>query len=210
VIKKSAATKDKADVTFTIYPRARTRTAAVLGEWNNWAAGRVMHPNAEGGFSRTVRLDTGRRYEFKYLLDGHRWENDPAADAHAGQNSVVDLTAPELANGPALPGSPAELAAASADDFTGSAADRIDFLGAANHVLATAEARGGGGVPPELIPPITKVVLDVLDFIDRDLEADDLYTMTKLKQDLAPLLQDRTPVVQQSRPLVMQLLRGGK
>jgi hypothetical protein len=46
----------------------------------------------------TVGLDAGRAYRFRYLLDGQRWENDWAADAHqpngfGGDYSVVDLTA---------------------------------------------------------------------------------------------------------------------
>jgi hypothetical protein len=91
-----------------------------------------------------------------------------------------------------LPG----LANAVASDYTGSAANRIQFLTAAVNVLSQAEAKHGGGVPPDLIPPITKVVLDVLDFIDRNLSAADLDTMTGLKQQLASLLQQSVPAIQ--------------
>jgi hypothetical protein len=71
----------------------------VCGEWNDWSADTdVMHRDAEGGFSLTVGLDAGRAYRFRYLLDGHRWDNDWAADAYVrndfgGDDSVVDLTA---------------------------------------------------------------------------------------------------------------------
>ena len=96
---KSRGTKGKAGVTFTVDPRAGARTAAVCGEWNDWSAGAdVMHRDAEGGFSLTVGLRTGRAYRFRYLLDGQRWDNDWAADAYVrngfgGDDSVVDLTA---------------------------------------------------------------------------------------------------------------------
>ena len=96
---KSRGTKGKAGVTFTVDPRAGARTAAVCGEWNDWSAGAgVMRRDAEGGFSLTVSLDTGRAYRFRYLLDGQRWDNDWAADAYVrngfgGDDSVVDLTA---------------------------------------------------------------------------------------------------------------------
>ncbi len=96
---KSRAAKGKASVTFTVDPRAGARTAAVCGEWNDWSADAdVMHRDAEGGFSLTVGLDTGRAYRFRYLLDGQRWDNDWAADAYlrndfGGDDSVLDLTA---------------------------------------------------------------------------------------------------------------------
>lgn len=46
----------------------------------------------------TVSLDAGRAYRFRYLLDGHWWDNDWSADAYqpngfGGDDSVVDLTA---------------------------------------------------------------------------------------------------------------------
>ena len=75
------------------------QTAAVCGEWNDWSADAdVMHRAADGGFSVTVSLDAGRAYRFRYLLDGHRWDNDWSADAYqpngfGADDSVVDLTA---------------------------------------------------------------------------------------------------------------------
>lgn len=96
---KSRRAKGKADVTFTVDPRVGARTAVVCGEWNDWSADAdVMHCGADGGFSVTVSLDAGRAYRFRYLLDGHWWDNDWSADAYqpngfGGDDSVVDLTA---------------------------------------------------------------------------------------------------------------------
>jgi len=96
---KSRAAKGKAGVTFTVDPQVGAQTAAVCGEWNDWSADAdVMHRDADGGFSVTVSLDAGRAYRFRYLLDGHRWDNDWSADAYqpngfGGDDSVVDLTA---------------------------------------------------------------------------------------------------------------------
>ena len=96
---KSRGAKGKARVTFTVDPQVGARTAAVSGEWNDWSADAdVMHRDADGGFSVTVSLNAGRAYRFRYLLDGHRWDNDWAADAYqpndfGGDDSVVDLTA---------------------------------------------------------------------------------------------------------------------
>jgi len=96
---KSRAAKGKASVTFRVDPRVGAQTAAVCGEWNGWSADAdVMQPDGEGGFSLRVDLKAGRAYRFRYLLDGHRWDNDWAADAYqpndfGGDDSVVDLTA---------------------------------------------------------------------------------------------------------------------
>jgi 1,4-alpha-glucan branching enzyme len=96
---KSRAAKGKADVTFAVDPQVGAQTAAVCGDWNDWSADAdVMHRDAGGGFSVTVSLDAGRAYRFRYLLDGHRWDNDWSADAYqpngfGGDDSVVDLTA---------------------------------------------------------------------------------------------------------------------
>ena len=117
---KSRAAKGKANVTFTVDPRAGAQAAAVCGEWNDWSAGAgVMHRDAEGGFSLTVDLDAGRAYRFRYLLDGQRWDNDWAADAYVrndfgGDDSVVDLTALAEAVPPAARKTPAKKEAAPA------------------------------------------------------------------------------------------------
>ncbi len=115
---KSRGAKGKARNTFTVEPQVGARTAAVCGEWNDWAADAgVMHRDADGGFSVTVGLEAGRAYRFRYLLDGHRWDNDWAADAYwpndfGGDDSVVDLTAPAEAVPPAAKKAPAKKAAA--------------------------------------------------------------------------------------------------
>ncbi len=115
---KSRAAKGKASVTFTVDPRVGAQTAAVCGEWNGWSPGAdVMHRDGEGGFSLTLGLDAGRAYRFRYLLDGHRWDNDWAADAYqpndfGGDDSVVDLTALAEAVPPAARKAPARKAPA--------------------------------------------------------------------------------------------------
>ena len=96
---KSRGGKGKARVTFTVDPGVGAQTAAVCGDWNDWLTDAdVMRRDAEGGFSLTVGLESGRAYRFRYFLDGQRWDNDWAADAYlpnsfGGDDSVVDLTA---------------------------------------------------------------------------------------------------------------------
>jgi len=50
----------------------------------------------DGSFTLTISLKPGRRYRFRYLLDGERWENDWAADAYVSNpfgsdDSVVEV-----------------------------------------------------------------------------------------------------------------------
>ena len=40
-----------------------------------------MKRRKDGSFALTLSLPVGQQYRFRYLLDGERWTNDPAADA---------------------------------------------------------------------------------------------------------------------------------
>ena len=67
------------------------------GDFNNWSeSSDEMNTLKDGSFSLTLDLETGRSYQFRYLLDGSVWINDDAADHYRdsgfnSQNSVVEL-----------------------------------------------------------------------------------------------------------------------
>lgn len=88
-------------VTFEIPPADGTRVAAVCGDFNDWSeTANPLTRLEDGRFRTTLELPAGRRWRFRYLLDGCRWENDWAADDYepnvfGGQDSVVDLTQPD-------------------------------------------------------------------------------------------------------------------
>ena len=48
-----------------------------------------------GSFSVAVDLEVGREYQFRYLVDGSTWKNDPEADRQTqtpfgdSENSVI-------------------------------------------------------------------------------------------------------------------------
>jgi hypothetical protein len=111
--------------------------------------------------------------------------------------------------GPTYPSTLQQLADASASDYNVSSATRIKFLQTALGLLTDAMTKDGS-IPAELIPPITKVILDVLDFIDRGLSAGDLLTLTAVKQQIAPLLEEVTPVVQPGLFAARRAIPGGK
>ncbi len=66
----------------------------VLGDFNGWEP--ISMRKVKGSFTRTVDLETGKDYQFRYRLNGEIWENDEAADAYisngiSGDNSVLSI-----------------------------------------------------------------------------------------------------------------------
>ena len=96
--KQFLKTKPICKVTFQIPEVAgnSAKTAAVVGEFNHWSS--LAHPMRRlknGSFSTTIDLEKGRAYQFRYLLDKKKWENEPEADQFVvspygdSENSVV-------------------------------------------------------------------------------------------------------------------------
>jgi 1,4-alpha-glucan branching enzyme len=70
-------------VTFELPQESAGEQVSLCGEFNEWAPERTPMTKRKGGrFSVTLTLEGGRSYRFRYLVDGHRWENDPAADGY--------------------------------------------------------------------------------------------------------------------------------
>ncbi len=70
----------------------------IVGEFNNWSTRQSpMKRLKDGAFTLTLNLETGRGYQFRYLVDNENWINDPAADAYVpsgfsgSENAVVSL-----------------------------------------------------------------------------------------------------------------------
>jgi 1,4-alpha-glucan branching enzyme len=78
---KKSYTGDTCRVTFKLPAEVGAKEAAVCGEFNAWdCTSHPMRQLKDGGFSKTIHLEPGRRYRFRYWLDGERWENDWDAD----------------------------------------------------------------------------------------------------------------------------------
>lgn len=72
-------------VTFELPAEASrgVKKVCLVGDFNNWdTTSHVLARNKDGLFSITVTLQQGREYEFRYLMDDERWENDWAADRY--------------------------------------------------------------------------------------------------------------------------------
>lgn len=100
--KKFLKSKPVCKVTFNL-PAEAAETAekvVLVGDFNEWnkKEGFEMKQLKNGSFKTTVDLETGKTYEFRYLIDGKKWENDWEADNYVKtpfgtENSVVDVTA---------------------------------------------------------------------------------------------------------------------
>lgn len=94
----------KCTVVFTLNAEAAAGAEKVYlaGDFNSWDETSIpMKKGPDGSFSVKKQLDTNKEYQFRYCLDGNRWENDWKADKYVrseianDDNSVVDTTVPK-------------------------------------------------------------------------------------------------------------------
>lgn len=90
--KRFFKTIDECEVAFE-YASESASQVALLCEINEWEP-IPMKKNKKGVFRTRVRFPKEASFQFRYLIDGEVWENDPAADAyyrneHGGENGVV-------------------------------------------------------------------------------------------------------------------------
>ena len=53
----------------------------LAGEFNRWdIQATPLKKQKNGDFTVTMELETGKTYQFRYLIDGTRWESDLEAD----------------------------------------------------------------------------------------------------------------------------------
>jgi 1,4-alpha-glucan branching enzyme len=85
-------------VTFSLSKEAAksAETVHLVGEFNDWdEKATPMKQLKDGSFSVTLDLETGREYQFRYLIDDKIWENDWNSDKYVltpfgdCENSVV-------------------------------------------------------------------------------------------------------------------------
>ncbi|MCG6551910.1 MAG: isoamylase early set domain-containing protein [Candidatus Magnetominusculus sp. LBB02] len=89
---KKVYAEDTCRVTFTLPKEAapNASTVAIAGDFNSWnTTSDMMRQSRNGNFTITLTLAADRDYQFKYIIDGTRWENDWKADRYEGENSVV-------------------------------------------------------------------------------------------------------------------------
>ena len=95
-MKKTYAKNNKTcKVTFHTNKEIKAETVHLVGDFNEWdERATPMEAMKDGRFKVTLTLDTGREYQFRYLVNGAEWHNDWDADKYvanpySGDNSVV-------------------------------------------------------------------------------------------------------------------------
>ena len=85
-------------VTFRLPKIAATdaKSVCIVGDFNNWNLyANPMKKLKNGNYTVTLELKPGREYQFRYLIDESKWENDWSADKYVkspygdSDNSVV-------------------------------------------------------------------------------------------------------------------------
>ena len=66
----------------------------LLGDFTGWRPDRAMRRTRGGSWRVTYDLERGKEFQYRYLVDGGRWVNDPTADRYVpnpfgSDNSVV-------------------------------------------------------------------------------------------------------------------------
>jgi len=74
---------------------AGAKSVQLLGDFNNWDKSvEPMTALKSNDFTATLELETGKEYQFRYLIDGSEWKNDTQADylvanSFGEENSVI-------------------------------------------------------------------------------------------------------------------------
>jgi len=103
--KKFAANGKTCTVTFNLPAEAvhGGQSVMLLGDFNEWSVTNaiVLKQKKDGSFEAKLKLETGHDYEFRFLVDGERWENAWDADGYVPSpyegvdNGVVKIPVPE-------------------------------------------------------------------------------------------------------------------
>jgi serine protease AprX len=80
-----------------IYHDDNARTVALAGDFNRWDTGAIAFVKDQSGLWQTsIGAPGPGRYEYKFLVDGQRWVEDPnngmkSPDIYGGLNSVFEI-----------------------------------------------------------------------------------------------------------------------
>lgn len=79
-------------ITFRFHDHA-ARTVELRGSWDNWQTAHTLAPG-DGSWQLELPLLPNSTYKYKYIIDQHRWLDDPAnplkrPDNHGGFNSLL-------------------------------------------------------------------------------------------------------------------------
>lgn len=94
-LKTKPVCKLKFQVSGGVFDHANS--VSVAGDFNGWSKEDLpLKRGKDGSWSASIDLESNRDYQFRYVVDGNEWVNEPEADLfiHNGigeENSVVSL-----------------------------------------------------------------------------------------------------------------------
>lgn len=95
VTKTIYKTKDYSKVKFSLSIE-NAEKVKVLGLNNDWEKGLDLVKKKDGSFVADINLPKGSSQQFRYLIDGKEWMNEPTADGELQNNfgttnSILEL-----------------------------------------------------------------------------------------------------------------------
>lgn len=92
--KRFFKTKPTCQITFQLPKEVKAETVSLVGDFNEWDESATPLKKVRSVWKTTLKLEQGREYQFRYLVNGNEWHNDDAADKYVpnnidGDNSVV-------------------------------------------------------------------------------------------------------------------------
>jgi 1,4-alpha-glucan branching enzyme len=81
MVKKRNAKNGHMKVTFEL-AAPEAHSVQLAGDFNGWTR-EPMERTEDGRWSKSLKLDTNHKYEYRYVLDGDRWVNESNADSYA-------------------------------------------------------------------------------------------------------------------------------
>ncbi len=101
ITKRPSKRPRKVQVTFELPPAIWADHVNLVGDFNDWdEQSHPMTPDRKDGtWHITLELEKGKRFQFRYLVNGSEWHNDWKADDYVpnpfgGTNSVVSTVSP--------------------------------------------------------------------------------------------------------------------
>lgn len=94
--KRFFKTKDEVEVTFE-WPKNDEQSLSLAGDFTDWQPVEMKYSKAKKTFNFKTRFPKDEQFQFRYLINGEIWENDPKADAYipndrGSDNSVLTTT----------------------------------------------------------------------------------------------------------------------
>jgi 1,4-alpha-glucan branching enzyme len=87
--KRFFKTKNEVEVTFE-WPKVDEQSLSVAGDFTDWKPVEMKYSKNKKAFNFKTRFPKDEKFEFRYLINGETWENDPKADDYIANEHGTD------------------------------------------------------------------------------------------------------------------------